>query len=75
MPSLQSCATIFKDQPDVVEVLERCYCDIIGFYHIAFGVLGRPGAFGIRGTLGAYSILTPGATHINNGITRLEDDV
>lgn len=49
IPDLQGYATIFKDRSEVLEVLKRCYCDIIQFYHMAFDVLGRPGAFGIRG--------------------------
>lgn len=49
MPDLQGYVSIFKYQPEVLEVLERCYGDIIQFFHEAFAVLGRPGAFGIRG--------------------------
>lgn len=49
IPDLQGYASIFEDQAEVLEVLKRCYGDIIQFYHMAFGVLGRPGAFGIRG--------------------------
>lgn len=49
MPDLQGYISIFEDQPEVLEVLKRCYGDIIQFYHMAFGILGRPGAFGIRG--------------------------
>lgn len=49
IPDLEGYVTIFKDQPDVLQVLKRCYGDIIQFYHMAYGVLGRPGAFGIRG--------------------------
>lgn len=49
IPDLQGYVTIFKDKPEVLDVLKRCYCDIIQFYHMAFDVLGRPGAFGIRG--------------------------
>ncbi|KAL2284910.1 hypothetical protein FJTKL_08467 [Diaporthe vaccinii] len=48
MPDLQGYASIFKEQPEVLEVLKRFYGDIIQFYHTAFCVLGRPGAFGIR---------------------------
>lgn len=49
IPDLQGYESIFKYRPEVLDVLKRCYGDIIQFYHMAFDVLGRPGAFGIRG--------------------------